>query len=43
MTSTRSYRGKLTQEKTRAELVRGMGKQFDPKYAEIMLRIIDGE
>ena len=43
MTSTRSYRGKLTQEKTREELVRGMGKQFDPKYAEIMLRIIDGE
>ena len=43
MSSTRSYRGKLSPQKTRDELVRGMGKQFDPEYAEIMLRILDGE
>lgn len=43
MSSTRSYRDRLSPEKTRDEVVKGMGKQFDPKYAGIMLRIIDGE
>ena len=40
MTSDRSYRGQLSPQKTREELVAGMGKQFDPKFAEILLRIL---
>ena len=43
MTSSRSYRGQLSAEKTRDELRRGTGTQFDPQYAEIMLRIMDEE
>ncbi|MCR5089265.1 MAG: HD-GYP domain-containing protein [Oscillospiraceae bacterium] len=43
MTSSRSYRGKLSREKTRAELIAGKGKQFDPKFADIMLHILDRE
>ncbi len=39
MTSNRSYRNSLPPEKVRGEIVRGMGTQFDPRYAEIMLRI----
>lgn len=41
MTSSRSYRSSLSEEATREELVRGMGTQFDPQYAEIMLHIMD--
>ena len=41
MTSARSYRDRLPQEKTRSELTRGMGKQHDPGFAEIMLHLID--
>ena len=41
MTSNRSYRDKLPQEKTKEELIAGMGKQFDPRLAEIMLRLIE--
>ena len=41
MNSNRSYRDKLSQQKTRNELVNGMGKQFDPRFAEIMVHIID--
>lgn len=40
MSSTRSYRSQLPDRKVRDELVKGMGKQFDPKYAGILLRII---
>ena len=40
MSSDRSYRGQLSPQKTREELVAGMGKQFDPKFAEILLRIL---
>lgn len=43
MTSTRSYRGKLTEERTKEELIKGKGKQFDPEFADIMLRLIDRE
>ena len=31
----------MTQEKVRAEIEKGMGTQFDPKYAEIMVQMID--
>jgi putative two-component system response regulator len=41
MTSTRSYREKLSIEKTKEELRRGMGSQFDPEFASIMLQLID--
>jgi putative two-component system response regulator len=41
MTSNRSYRGVLPQEKVRAEIEKGKGSQFDPKFADIMLEMID--
>ncbi len=41
MTSNRSYRDCLDQKIVREEIERGIGKQFDPQFAEIMLRIID--
>ncbi len=41
MTSTRSYRDVLPQEKVRAEIVKERGTQFDPKYADIMIELID--
>ena len=41
MTSKRSYRDSLPQQIVREELVKGMGTQFDPEYAQIMLRLID--
>ncbi|MBQ6151258.1 MAG: hypothetical protein IJJ03_06355 [Mogibacterium sp.] len=41
MTSTRSYRKGLSGEKTKEELRKGMGTQFDPKYAQIMLDIME--
>ena len=43
MTSTRSYRGRLSREKTKRELIEGKGKQFDPAFADIMLQIIERE
>lgn len=42
MTSSRSYRDSLPMHKVREELEEGKGKQFDPEYAEIMLRFING-
>jgi len=41
MTSKRSYRDPLPQQIVREEFVKGMGIQFDPTYAGIMLRLID--
>ncbi|MCR4946253.1 MAG: response regulator [Lachnospiraceae bacterium] len=41
MTSRRSYRNALPQEKVRAEIAKGSGTQFDPAFADIMLRMID--
>ena len=41
MTSKRSYRDPIPQQKVRAELIKGTGTQFDPQYAAIMLRLID--
>lgn len=41
MTSDRSYRGILPQERVRAELVKGKGTQFDPAIDQIMLDMID--
>ncbi|WP_026503829.1 HD domain-containing phosphohydrolase [Butyrivibrio sp. NC3005] len=41
MTSNRSYRNVLPQAKVRAEIEEGMGRQFDPRFAGIMLEMID--
>ena len=41
MTSKRSYRDVIPQQKVREELVKGMGTQFDPRYAKIMLHMMD--
>lgn len=41
MASRRSYRDALPQETVRREIGKGSGTQFDPVFAEIMLRMID--
>lgn len=41
MTSKRSYRDPIPQQKVREELVKGLGTQFDPDFAKIMIRLID--
>lgn len=41
MSSDRSYRAHLSQEAVKNELELGMGTQFDPKIAEIMLTITE--
>ena len=41
MSSNRSYRNSMPQEKIRLEIERGSGTQFDPRFAEIMLKMID--
>ena len=41
MTSNRSYRKNMTQEFVRGEMEKGKGTQFDPRFAEIMLQMID--
>ena len=41
MTSRRSYREPIPQQKAREEIVKGMDSQFDPVYARAMLHLID--
>ncbi|MBP3690745.1 MAG: response regulator [Schwartzia sp.] len=41
MTSSRSYRKGLPQDVVRAEIEKGKGTQFDPKFADLMLQLID--
>ena len=41
MTSTRSYRDIMPQDKVREEIKKGSGTQFDPEYAQVMLSLID--
>jgi len=41
MSSSRSYRSSLTLDKTREEVEQGMGTQFDPEYARILLHLLD--
>ena len=43
MSSDRSYRPRLTEEKIIYELSEGKGTQFDPKFADIMISIINEE
>ena len=41
MTSNRSYRNAIPQHIVREELIKGIGTQFDPEFARIMIRMID--
>ena len=41
MTSKRSYRDPIPQMQVREELVKGMGTQFDPQFAKIMMHLLD--
>ncbi len=41
MTSFRSYRSPLSQSKVREEILNGSGTQFDPRFAGIMVDMID--
>ncbi len=41
MTSTRSYREALSKENVRSEIENGMGRQFDPKFAAVLLSLMD--
>ena len=41
MTSNRSYRESIPQQKVREEFVECSGTQFDPEYANIMIHLID--
>ena len=41
MSSRRSYRGIMSQEKVREEILKGKGTQFDPVFADIMLQMMD--
>ena len=43
MSSKRCYRDILPQQKVREEIVKGMGTQFDPYFAKLMLRLIDSD
>ena len=43
MTSKRSYRDSMPQHIVRQEIEKGIGTQFDPKYAKIMLKLIDAD
>ena len=40
MTSYRSYRDPMAQDRVREEIERGRGTQFDPRFADIMLGMI---
>lgn len=41
MTSSRSYRKIMSQDKVREQIKQGSGTQFDPKFTKIMLQMID--
>ena len=41
MTSNRSYRSAIPQQIVREEIVKGIGTQFDPDFAKIMIHMLD--
>lgn len=43
MTSKRSYRDSIPQKIVRDELQKGIGTQFDPEFAKIMINLIDAD
>ncbi len=43
MSSNRSYRDAIPQQLVREEIVKGIGTQFDPEIAQLMIRLIDAD
>ena len=43
MTSNRSYRRSMEQSAVREQIEKGRGTQFDPRFADIMLQMIDDD
>lgn len=43
MSSNRSYRKALPQDVVRNEIEKGIGTQFDPRIARVMLQMIDDD
>lgn len=43
MTSNRSYRHMMDQKQVRDQIEKGKGTQFDPRFADIMLQMIDDD
>ena len=43
MTSSRSYRKALPQDIARSEIEKGKGTQFDPEFADLMIKLIDDD
>ena len=43
MASKRSYRNVMSQEEVRSQILKGIGSQFDPTYALIMIELIDDD
>ena len=43
MSSKRAYRDVISQKQVRTEMERGKGTQFDPVFADIMLKLIDAD
>jgi HD-GYP domain-containing protein (c-di-GMP phosphodiesterase class II) len=43
MTSDRSYRDALSEEKAIQELKENKGKQFDPKIVDVFIKIIEND
>ena len=43
MTSNRGYRRGIEQSKVREQIEKGKGTQFDPRFADIMITMIDEE
>ncbi len=43
MTSKRSYRDPIPQQKVKEEIVKGLGTQFDPEFGKIMVRLIEAD
>ncbi|MBR1710809.1 MAG: HD domain-containing protein [Clostridia bacterium] len=41
MTSNRSYRRSMDQDKVRGQIEAGKGTQFDPRFADIMIKMIE--
>ena len=41
MTSSRSYREAISEKRVKEELLKGKGTQFDPRFAELMLELME--
>lgn len=41
MSSNRSYRNAMDQKAVRDQIEKGKGTQFDPRFADIMIQLMD--